>query len=530
MRRLLRRHAITLLPGVIFFAFILLVNWRLFVTPMAEYGDIAVNALQVQNAKHFRELLGNYSRWQFHHPGPFFFYLFAAGEALFYNLLHLVPAPFNAERLAETAFSTVCLFLTIHIFYVNVRKSLFPVLAVLFSILFSYALDSAIPGSMFLDLWPPYIAMFCFLLFSASCASVAAGNWKHLPLMALSGMIMLHAHVAQALFVPVLALVALCSASISESKHGRLVQVLRVHKRQLAASVGIVLLFLLPVVIDWAIHHPNNIHQIRVYLRQHRGEHNSVAVTALYVLSFFTYAVNPEVALARPKPVLADVLNSDHFVQVYWSIYLFTALFCGISYIGRRWRLSRFLKFVVAETVLIILLFAYWSWRITGPMYTFNGYFFFSVQLLLLLAFGAMLSQNALRSLKRAHSVPVACACTAFLLLVPYLKGLPGDPEVPAIMSSIAQRHVTKVALSIPMMPSMLIPGAGVASYLQRSGIYFCLGPEWGYVFGPEHVCRNTDGYYHLSFNENPLPCPPPCSVIYSRPKLYVLGAPIPHS
>ena len=70
-----------------------------FRTPMLETGDTALNAIRIDNAKHLRELYGNYSRFEFSHPGPAFFYTYAAGEVLFADLLKIVPGADNAHLL-----------------------------------------------------------------------------------------------------------------------------------------------------------------------------------------------------------------------------------------------------------------------------------------------------------------------------------------------------------------------------------------------------------------------------------------------
>ncbi|REM67800.1 hypothetical protein DSI38_09235, partial [Mycobacterium tuberculosis] len=51
-----------------------------------EVGDFAANALNIIRAKSFHEIYGNYSRWQFNHPGPFFFYVYAFGEMVLVDL------------------------------------------------------------------------------------------------------------------------------------------------------------------------------------------------------------------------------------------------------------------------------------------------------------------------------------------------------------------------------------------------------------------------------------------------------------
>ena len=51
-------------------------------------------------AQHFQQLTGNYSRVHFHHPGPVFLYVGAAGQWLFHQVLHVVPADFNGQVIA----------------------------------------------------------------------------------------------------------------------------------------------------------------------------------------------------------------------------------------------------------------------------------------------------------------------------------------------------------------------------------------------------------------------------------------------
>lgn len=519
----LQENAVILIPALIFFALVLAMNWQLFVTPLIEDVDFAVNALQVQSARHMQELLGNYSRWGFHHPGPFFFYVFGLGEALFYDRLHLVPAPLNGEYLAELVFGTVCLFLAIHIFRVNIRTPLFPALAMVVTILFLNALDTAIPGSV-LSIWPPYMVLPCFLLLAASCASVGAGNWRHVPLLAFSGMVMIHAHVAHLLFVTVLGFLALAIAIYREFKWGNPVQAFRAYRLHFAWAAGIVVLFLMPPAIDWAINHPNNIHQLRVYLQQHRGEHNSVRTAVLYTFSFFTFCPNPEI-VSTWNVTLTDLLISNWPLRVYWSVFLFILVFAVVVSVGKKRKDHLFLVLIFGEIVLVTLLFLYWSWRITGRMYNFNGYFFFAIQLLAALALSAFLSNVAGRSLDRRAQVAMASASCALLLLTSLKNDYHSSPDVLRIVSSIKAKRIEAAMLVLPV-PSDWGIAAGVASYMQRSGIYFCVAPDWQFMFGPAHTCKSNRHYYRVIFDENSSACQNPCSVLYSRPKLFVTGLP----
>ena len=518
-----RPHAPLVVTGLIFLGFVLAINWEVFRYPQIEWGDVAANALQVQNAKHLAELLGNYSRWHFHHPGPFFFYLFAMGEGVFYNLLHIVPAPLNGECLAEILFSVSCLFGSIYVFTVHTRRALFLPLAVLASIVFLYALESALPASALVSLWPPYMALFSFLLLIVSSASVAAGKWTHLPLVAFSGMVMIHAHVAQLLFVTALISAALACALLRNVRAGTLAGNLVRYRPSLIASLAIAVLFASPLLIELLVHKPNNLTQIREYLAQHRGEHNSLRTAFLYLFSFLTYNTTPDTMLSNRAAGTIDLLNSEFFVRLYWSVFSFAALLAVFSLPGRIREIPIFLKFVFGAIVFVAILFVYWSWRITGPIYLFNGYFFFSVQLLALFGLLALVAELWGTDLDQRKQVALSCAFCSLLLLIPGLRqGRVDAPDVVGIKDAILHQQVKDVKFIF--QPADWPIAAGVASLLNRAGIHFCVERQFEFMLG--HACQETHDHYEVTFTATPLSCVIPCRSLYSRPKLYVTGKP----
>lgn len=528
MGSFLRKHAAILLPALAFLFIVLAMNWKVFVAPMVEDGDLAANALQVQNAKHLHELLGNYSRWRFHHPGPFLFYVFAAGESVFYDWLHVVPAPLNGECLAEIIFSVACLFLSIHVFQTNIRKPLFPALAVGATALFLYAIDTGHPGSALTSLWLPYAEIFCFLLLAACAASVAAGNWNHVPLLALSGMIMIHGHAAQLLFATILMGLALLLASWRELRAGRLTQTLLFNKRHLIGGLIIVLLFLLPIALDAAIDHPSNAQAIGAYLIQYHGEHNSIHQVLLYAFSFLTYFPETEPILLLPSATLRNLFNPASFLPVYWTTFLLIALLALIIYFARRRPMPSFLKLAFAETGLITLMFLYWSWKLIGGMYSFEGHFFFVVQLFVLFALVAIISRGAGTRLNPVWQSVFACALTPALLLIPGIKNAYwADPQVVALNSSLNGLQAKTFTLSFE--PHQWPTAAAAASYLKRTGKSYCVDKDWGFVFGAHHTCGdNDDGRYHVVFAGQAVSCAAPCSVLHDSPNMFVAGLPSP--
>jgi len=76
----------TWLIAVVLFVAVLLNNSQLvFHSRQYETDDYAADSLQIIKAKHFRETVGQYSRYGFHHPGPAFLYVFAWGRTFIFG-------------------------------------------------------------------------------------------------------------------------------------------------------------------------------------------------------------------------------------------------------------------------------------------------------------------------------------------------------------------------------------------------------------------------------------------------------------
>jgi hypothetical protein len=232
------------LPAVLFAGVVLAINGHWFRNPIIESADMAANSIQVYHAKLFRELLGNYSRWQFHHPGPVFFYLLAAGEYLFRDWLRIVPAALNAQLVTLVLVKTALLFGSIEIFARHFAGTLFRPFTLSAAVLLIWSVNHAQPSAALVSLWMPHVALFAFLFFAAACASAAAGRAEDLPLLALGAMMLVHLHVAQFLFAGILSLAACTALAVGARRE------LRQHAGAIALSAGIVGLFLLPMVLE----------------------------------------------------------------------------------------------------------------------------------------------------------------------------------------------------------------------------------------------------------------------------------------
>jgi hypothetical protein len=462
---------------LLFAAIVLALNPHWFQAPIVETSDFAANSLQVYHAKIFREMLGNYSRWEFHHPGPGIFYLLAAGERVFHDWTHLVPGTMNAQLVTLVLINTAFLFGAIEIFAGYFASPMFRPLALAAALLWIYMVNVTVPTGAVVSPWMPHVALFAFLFFAAACASVAAGRISHLPWLALGAMLMVHLHVAQFLFAGVLSAAACTMAALREWRAGRLTR----HGKAVSASVGIVALFLLPIVLELAVHRPNNLDDIRTYLARYPDPHRGLGNAARYFVTFLAF---------EPDAVQAGIggqnlpLRLGPTPLMYWTIYL-AALGCAVWVAARRPKAApRLVWIVIGECILISLLFLYWANRITGNFYNFNGFFVYTIQLLGLFAIAGVLSQGWNPKWARAAwVVPFA----AMPLMAAELRNPDRGSDAIARMSE-ALRSAGPVRLVFEH--DDWDTAAGIANQLARHGQAFCVDPGWFFLFGREAVCR----------------------------------------
>ena len=515
---------LTIIVGIVFVAVLLALNTDLFRRPIYEWADYAANSIQIQNAKHFRELLGNYSRWGFHHPGPVFFYVFAAGELLLHDWLRLAPEAMNAHVLCMILINTFFLFSAIWIFARQAGSPIFILPAALSALIFAGVvshtlrlMDNENHSIRFMALssvWMPHVILFCFLLFLVACAVVACGNLKYLPLATLTGLMLIHAHVTQLLFVVVLT-AAMAGAFLYQSRPAScLVQQVRTHRKQLIASGVLVCMFAAPPVIEALVHKPNNVDAIREYLRDSPPLPNPLATAFRYELSFFTFLPNPEAVLAQGTPHLLGIAVRSGYVIRYW---LFVGALLGILvWLGVRQRLSvsPFVRYIWFEICLVSLLFLYWGMKIAGGLANFNGYFFYSVQLLPIFAILSTIVNSWTPHKFGSPRLLMALSCAVPLLMFAspreFRISMPGAPEVQAIASAAQGRApLIQLVFGHDDWPTAV----GVASRFKRAGQAFCVAP-WFLMFGPESHCHDFPSIMKLVLTHSQTPCTEPCQVL----------------
>jgi len=507
--RSLARVALLLTLGI--FVVLTAINGRFyFATPFFEQGDIAAYGLQIYRAKHGTEILGNYSRFHFNHPGPAFWYVYVAGERVLRDWLGVASSPHNAHSLAGLFLQSFFFATALALFYDALRTPLFLPLALLLG-----AAHFGRAGQAFTSVWPPHVLLMPFLCFFAACASVASGRGGRLPLVVLAGGFLVHGHVAQPLFVIVLSGIAYALLWRETRRSAPGLTPWRAEPRAHLLAGAVCAVFLLPLVVDWLRWPNDNLALIIQHLEDHANEHKSLRASLLYFLSFFSYLDNQDQLFPDGGRL------STRFLAHHAAWYAAWIAVGGL--IAWRWRqmatakgqaddiavapaqsgaggsrdcnmidltpyAGRFLRAVALLWLVAALLCLAWGVIQDGPMYQFNGYFYFALLFVpLLLAAGALADWLGPR--RRPAVAAVLCAAAAALAV----RGI-AFPAISEQASGLPLLAATRAVLGTdphPAAPKILVfshddwPAVITAALvLTRARIPFQVDPSWGFMFG----------------------------------------------
>lgn len=377
-----------------------------------ELGDWAANALQIFNAKHFRELYGQYSRWGFHHPGPAFFYVYAIGERLFRDSLRLAPSPFTAHTIAGTILQSGFFVWTLAILDRQIRhRLLVPLLLVLATLHFG-AMNYNVRDSAFSSIWSGHVLLFPFLCLLVSGAALASGSAPAVLPMTIAAGFLLHAHVAQPLFVGTIT----CVAIIGFTRHWRPPRgsgwaALKSAPVQSIAALFVCLLFATPFVIDLLRGNDSNVHAILGHFGRHNDDHKTLAQSLVYLATFFCYVPDSQ--------TFCDTLTSGsfRFVRERWPFLLVWFAIFGAVFVALRKSiaLSSFARWLASFFAIATALTIVWGMLQTGPLFNFNSHFNFGVMFVPLALLAIGICNRVTPSNPRVQRTGIVC----FVIAVP---------------------------------------------------------------------------------------------------------------
>ena len=446
--------------------------------PVIETGDFAVNAIQITHAKHFAEIYGNYSRWGFNHPGPFFFYIYAASEAFFYDLLHIVASPHQAHVLGgillQTGFLASAIVTAASL---TGRKSTVLIWVAAAAIVLPYA------GSAFSSIWMPHVILAPYALLVTSCAAIACGRAAYIPVGAFVVCVLCHGHVAQPLMtIPLFSAAIYAYLRQQRTKGLPLSSVIRSNRVEIAGSIAIIVIFLAPIVLDLLRGEASNFHRIREYMGHPGASKPNISKALNYAFSYFVFDHTPE-----------NIGNMKHVPLLTKRILL------GVASIGVMMFLPRLLpsdkqkgyrllaKFIAGAMLLAIL----WSKQVTGPLYEFNSHFIYGIVMMT----WAQIATTLLHLLAYRHeAVSELVMASAFAVITviavvwaPHLNVF-SEPHVLALKSPYMDRDHTPAPAIIDQTTNEDWPGTtALALWLTRSGSDYRVTNDWAYVFGWSH-------------------------------------------
>ena len=463
-----------------------------FATEVFEKSDLAANAILIEEAKQGRALHGHYSRWQFRHPGPAFFYCYALAEIVLYERLAWVPSPYNAHAIAGLLLQTFFFSCALGIFSQWVEKRAFLPLALLFGVLhFWQAKDT------FHSIWPPHTLLMPFLCFMVASASGAAGKAKHFIIAAISGSFLVHGYVAQPLFVVPLFVLAYLKYAAASGEGGGFIERItsRYHKDRLAhyASLFVALVFAAPLIWDLSAGSESNFAAILEHLRTHSERPHTALQALIAFISYFAYPDDLHIQFDHPD------FSFHSYFKAHWQQYLLWFLALLAILIPHQLSSKRnngyggkaFLRNVAATLVVVTGLTIVWGCIQTGPMYFFNGFFLYSIPYVLLLLVGWAISVN----FASINEKILSYGLYGVAVLLPYLVDVPNSyfaiPDDVVTFRAI-ERHVEDQAhKSAPRFLAFKehdwAQAASVALALKRLGVEFRVDPNWLFLFGRRH-------------------------------------------
>jgi hypothetical protein len=518
-------------PLILTAAFVLLVlalNARLFTTPIVEHADFAANSLLVQQAKHFRLLTGHYSRWLFHHPGPAFLYLFALGEFLFYDLLHVVPAPYNGQLLITIIFNGALLCAALYVFRRYARLSV-PLALLITTVVAVMVNVNSDPPPILISNWMPNVLLFPYLLFTVSAASVLTGETRDLPFLAVSGMFLIHAHFAQFLFVGVIGGGAVGYILVRAQRERRSRAFLSERRRDFAVAAAIVFIFALPPLLELALDRPNNLDALLAYQQRTVEMRNTVGAAIGYFACFLFFVGSPNIALAKgPTGILAFPFSHPD-VAGYWALLaLLFVLVITARFKAAKQPRAPFLRYLTWIGAASVVLFLYWGTRITGRLLAFNGNFVYSLHLLAWFLLLAEIEPRLDWRLVRILNIAGFAALLVFGIVErKALRSVyKGDPDVLAAATAVPAARFGTLALTFDH--DNWPWAAGVANAMQRLGKPFCVSENWGFMFSSENVCPDMLMADKLWLAKGVTSCAPPCRYVYRGPTFSLTRYPPP--
>ena len=459
-------------------------NRFLFTTRLYEDADMGANSILIEQARHFTLLVGNYSRDHFHHPGPAYMYVQAAGESLFWAWLRVVPTAWNGQLLAAYALNATFMALVVGVGY-GWSRSLRGALACFAAVV---AFASVHPAVLSTD-WMPYLYVPAYLAFVVAAASVAAGRARDAWMMALAGWFLIHGHACFLFFVPVISC-AVLAAMLWPRRHrprdlGVSVRSFFATQRRAWVPVAVIsAVFAFPIIVNLVLHWPAQFGDYLAYTSSKRAGGHSI-----------TQAVQDALWYWWP----------------YRDAWVIPVAGSAVAAAVTRWLapapLRRFLWTLLAVNAVSSVAFLYYATRgIDVISERYVGYFYWSAPVITLLVIAVGVIEAMSPRLGTAVAAGAAVLALAALAVAPdthtstnssdpavLSSGPNTDPALPGAVSALAARsggRTIVLRLDQESWPDV----TGFLVQAERTGVRACvLNPVWTFMLTSQFICTSQE-------------------------------------
>jgi hypothetical protein len=456
-------------------------NRFLFTTRLYEDADMGANSILVEQARHFTLLVGNYSRDHFHHPGPAYLYVMAAGESLFWAWLHVVPTAWNGQLLAVYALNSLFAGLAVRVGY-GWTGSLRGAAACFAAVLTLAAVHPAVLSSD----WMPYLYVPAYVTFLVAAASVAAGRGRDAWVLALTGWFLIHGHACFLLFVPLISC-AVLAAVLWPYRHslGASVRSFFAEQRRVWIPVAVIsAVFALPIVVNLVLHWPGPFGSYLKFASSGRSGGHSLG------------------------QAVRDALW-------YWwphrDAWAFPVAGYAVAMAVTRWlappSLRRFLAALLAVDLLSSLAFVYYAMTgIDDLTRYYEGYFYWSAPVIVLLVIALGVVEALPLPLGAVTAAGAVVLVLAALALAPETRtstnrsdpavsnsGQDTDAALPGAVSALAARSGGRMIV-LRFDPQFWGDVTGILVQAERTGVRACVpDPSKAYIVTSQFICTRRD-------------------------------------